>query len=80
MEASRNQGNGGRVRSSMDGGGGGAGAGAGSEVTRERATQGAGTSVNPTRAAAARPPQADQGEGPCFFPRFVAILCSGADV
>jgi len=38
MEASRNQGNGGRVRSSMDGGGGGAGAG--SEVTRERATQG----------------------------------------
>jgi hypothetical protein len=64
--------NGGPVRSSMDS--------AGSEVTRERATQGAGTSVNPTRAAASRPPQADQGEGPCFFPRFVAILCAGADV
>jgi len=47
MEASRNQVNGGRVRSSMDGGGGGAGAGAGSEVTREMAsvTQDAGTST-----------------------------------
>jgi len=64
MEASRNQGNAGRVRSGIviGGGGGSGGAGAVSEVTRERDTQGAGTStsVNPTRAAAARPTQANQ--------------------
>jgi hypothetical protein len=83
MEASRNQGNAGRVRSGIviGGGGGSGGAGAVSEVTRERDTQGAGTStsVNPTRAAAARPTQANQGLYP-VLPRFVAILCAGADV
>lgn len=71
MEAARNEENGGWVHSGIS-----RRAGAGSEVTRERAslTQDAGTSINPTRTAAARPAQF---EGPCF--RTVAILCALAD-